>query len=275
MGPQQRGHTGTESTQGSAVPELFHLIERGEWVQVSERCKTHPREARVWVKLKKAAGSGYDTPGPPEDVELITVGNDSSANRSLGTVASSKSNGSANSTATHIIKCQPLHHACQRLRSVHGRIQRTLAYLEDAIVGSMNPPSPNINCSSLRARSRTVSTDTDGLGGLLSNNNLYPVASSTTYPDPTTTTTQSWHNEAILLDSSSLTHPTESAYNNIVAHDNIPIHEDPWIEACKAILALIEAHPEAAQLRESRHGCLPLHLAVFSMCPTPLPSPSV
>lgn len=35
--------------------------------------------------------------------------------------------------------------------------------------------------------------------------------------------------------------------------------------ACKAILALVEAHPQAAGERESRHGCLPLHLAVFGM----------
>ena len=45
--------------------------------------------------------------------------------------------------------------------------------------------------------------------------------------------------------------------------------DDPWIEACKAILAIIEAHPEAAAERETRHGCLPLHLAAFAMSPTP------
>lgn len=53
-------------------------------------------------------------------------------------------------------------------------------------------------------------------------------------------------------------------------------NEDEYVEACKAILALIEAHPEAASQRESRHGCLPLHLAAFGMCsspPTPPPPP--
>ena len=40
---------------------------------------------------------------------------------------------------------------------------------------------------------------------------------------------------------------------------------DPYVAACKAILALVEAHPQAAGERESRHGCLPLHLAVFGM----------
>ena len=41
---------------------------------------------------------------------------------------------------------------------------------------------------------------------------------------------------------------------------------DPYVSACKAIVALVEAHPQAAGERESRHGCLPLHLAVFGMC---------
>ena len=44
---------------------------------------------------------------------------------------------------------------------------------------------------------------------------------------------------------------------------------DPWIDACKAVLAILEAYPDAASMRESRHGCLPLHLAVFAMRPCP------
>jgi ankyrin repeat protein len=44
---------------------------------------------------------------------------------------------------------------------------------------------------------------------------------------------------------------------------------DPWIEACMAILAILDAYPDAASMRESRHGCLPLHLAAFAMCPCP------
>lgn len=50
--------------------------------------------------------------------------------------------------------------------------------------------------------------------------------------------------------------------------------EDEYVEACKAILTLLEIHPEAASQRESRHGCLPLHLAAFGMCSsTPLETP--
>jgi hypothetical protein len=45
--------------------------------------------------------------------------------------------------------------------------------------------------------------------------------------------------------------------------------DDPWIDACKAILAILKQNPRAAGQRESRHGCLPLHLACYAMCPTP------
>jgi Ankyrin repeats (3 copies) len=42
--------------------------------------------------------------------------------------------------------------------------------------------------------------------------------------------------------------------------------EDPFIAVCKFILLLLEVYPEACQVRESRHGCLPLHLAAFASC---------
>jgi hypothetical protein len=42
--------------------------------------------------------------------------------------------------------------------------------------------------------------------------------------------------------------------------------EDSFVEVCKFILLLISLYPEAAGARESRHGCLPLHLAAFASC---------
>jgi hypothetical protein len=42
--------------------------------------------------------------------------------------------------------------------------------------------------------------------------------------------------------------------------------EDPFVEVCRFILLLIRLYPDAAQKRESRHGCLPLHLAAFASC---------
>jgi hypothetical protein len=42
--------------------------------------------------------------------------------------------------------------------------------------------------------------------------------------------------------------------------------EDPFISVCRFILLLLEIYPEAASQRESRHGCLPLHLAAFASC---------
>jgi hypothetical protein len=42
--------------------------------------------------------------------------------------------------------------------------------------------------------------------------------------------------------------------------------EDSFVEVCKFIMLLISIYPEAASKRESRHGCLPLHLAAFASC---------
>jgi hypothetical protein len=42
--------------------------------------------------------------------------------------------------------------------------------------------------------------------------------------------------------------------------------EDPFISVCRFILLLLQIYPEAASQRESRHGCLPLHLAAFASC---------
>ena len=42
--------------------------------------------------------------------------------------------------------------------------------------------------------------------------------------------------------------------------------EDPFCLICQFILALLRLYPEAAGHRETRHGCLPLHLAAFASC---------
>jgi hypothetical protein len=42
--------------------------------------------------------------------------------------------------------------------------------------------------------------------------------------------------------------------------------DDPFVEVCRFVLLLIKLYPEAAQKRETRHGCLPLHLAAFASC---------
>jgi hypothetical protein len=42
--------------------------------------------------------------------------------------------------------------------------------------------------------------------------------------------------------------------------------QDPFAQVCRFILTLIKIYPDAAGQRESRHGCLPLHLAAFASC---------
>eukprot|EP00522_Entomoneis_paludosa_P010037 CAMPEP_0172466456 /NCGR_PEP_ID=MMETSP1065-20121228/56179_1 /TAXON_ID=265537 /ORGANISM="Amphiprora paludosa, Strain CCMP125" /LENGTH=711 /DNA_ID=CAMNT_0013223259 /DNA_START=428 /DNA_END=2560 /DNA_ORIENTATION=- len=41
---------------------------------------------------------------------------------------------------------------------------------------------------------------------------------------------------------------------------------DPFIQICKFILLLVKLYPDGAGQRETRHGCLPLHLAAFASC---------
>jgi hypothetical protein len=47
---------------------------------------------------------------------------------------------------------------------------------------------------------------------------------------------------------------------------NGAIEDDPFIEVCRFILLLVEMYPDACGMRETRHGCLPLHLAAFASC---------
>ena len=51
--------------------------------------------------------------------------------------------------------------------------------------------------------------------------------------------------------------------------ENAQSKTDPFIEVCKFIILLLELYPDAATMRESRHGCLPLHLVAFASCTLP------
>jgi len=52
----------------------------------------------------------------------------------------------------------------------------------------------------------------------------------------------------------------------VVQSCNSDSTEDPFVEVCRFILLLVQLYPEAAGSRESRHGCLPIHLAAFASC---------
>ena len=146
------------SKPSSGVTNLILLIEQSKWAEASQRALTHPHEVKQLVKLRKTTKSS------------------SGGSSSVGGVQISN------------VKCKALHHACQKLRSVHTNIY-------------------------------------SNRGGKSGN----------------------------------------------IAEGGKQIDQDEYIEACKCILTLIQLHPEACKERESRHGCLPLHLAVFSMCATPPP----
>ena len=167
----------TKKSSSKGVTNLILLIEQGQWTAASERAISHPHEVRQLVKLRKT------TKNPP------TANNTAASNNS-------KSGGGGANVQISNVKCKALHHACQKLRSVH-----TTIYQHKSTLNHDN----NLN-------------------------------------------------------------------NNSSSGRNI-IKEDEYIEACKCILTLIRIHPEACKERESRHGCLPLHLCVFSMCATPPPPP--
>lgn len=162
----------TKSSGGGGskgVTNLILLIEQGQWNAASQRAISHPHEVRQLVKLRKTTKNA-----PPSEASPNTTGGGASVQISN-------------------VKCKALHHACQKLRSVHTTIYQ-------------KKMTPHFH-EGQQQQQRKV------------------------------------------------------------------IEEDEYIEACKCILTLIRLHPEACKERESRHGCLPLHLCVFSMCATPPPPP--
>jgi hypothetical protein len=53
---------------------------------------------------------------------------------------------------------------------------------------------------------------------------------------------------------------------SVVPGNTDSTEEDPFMDVCRFILLLIQLYPDAAGTRESRHGCLPVHLAAFASC---------
>lgn len=77
-------------------------------------------------------------------------------------------------------------------------------------------------------------------------------ASNPSIPTSTTTKRLALHHACFKLRAAGATPPRSK--------------DDPFVEVCRFILLLIKLYPEAAQKRETRHGCLPLHLAAFASC---------
>jgi hypothetical protein len=201
----------------SSPNNLILLIERGKWAAATERARSHDHEVRQLVKLRKTTKNAPPMMSPSHNFGVMVVGaaatgaegggggTGAGASSSRGGGCSTSSQRVVGSSGGHIsgkknvqisnVKCKALHHACQKLRSVHTTIYQTKSVVAQAV---------------------------------------------------------------ILEDEDSNTR-------------RLIIEEDEYIEACKCILMLIRVHPEACRERESRHGCLPLHLCVFSMCDTPPP----
>lgn len=291
----------TKSSKHSAPPGILSLMEQGDWKAVRERARKYPKECQVWARMKKSSlrhpftggnsncntnNSGSRSTSGSESLSrdrepspcsssclsgnssmsfsmsysmnqdgsnsgsipnstngtsissMYNSGNNHNKQASARSFVSMESQTTQATTSTipsgniSSIRCKALHHACHKLRSIHSIFEQQLRDFE-----RMAMPAQS---SSLNNKSRVESAS------------------------PTILKSGEEEN----------THPNICSTSSILNSNFHTTDEyvDPWIEACKAILTLIEVYPEAASDRESRHGCLPLHLASFALRETPTPS---
>lgn len=261
----------TSASNNRSLPGIFVLMDQNNWKRVAERAKKYRKECRVTAYVKRTlhlppsqcdprdglggAGAGVGslrTRGVGQQHESFNTLDSNQSNSSQKT--DHVSNASNFNPKTHV-KCKALHHACHRLRRVHGHIRKRIAesLRHEQIYAAYNPSpviSPTVIQSSLPSISSSFDSSDDG-------QHLNSLSASGPF-DPFGFNSKSRGNRKMKWNR-----------NHQNAQDDVEEWDDPWIEACKAILAIIEQYPEAAGQRESRHGCLPIHLAVFAMCPTP------
>ena len=172
------------------------------------------------------------------------------------------------------VKCKALHHACHKLNSVHNQIRHLIQdewkeYLESAFDdGDIVPPMQSSSSLSNPTKNASTTTDTAAATAATPLSPSCHLVSGSSFDEfgdvPSIAEQLSPTLGKVMNCIYSPSSSTEQYTNNSSTE-----WDDPWIEACKAILTILEIYPEAARERESRHGCLPLHLAVFAMRPTP------
>lgn len=57
--------------------------------------------------------------------------------------------------------------------------------------------------------------------------------------------------------------------STVKCYNSKTMEDDPFIDVCRLILLLIQIYPDACGERETRHGCLPLHLVAFASSTLP------
>lgn len=197
--------------------------------------------SRVNQRAKKYKRECKKTVYLPKDRNRLKRGRSDASSSSVGLSKSFASQTTTASTRTvhhknsaqvesdKVVKCKALHHACHCLRRVHAHIRKCIS---ESLKVEIHSPRKN---SSRTFTSSAPSFDSSG-------DDMYRLSSHSFESFASTSSNQQY--------------------------DGVE-WDDPWIEACKAILTIIEQYPEAAEMRESRHGCLPIHLAAFAMGPTP------
>ena len=221
------------------LPGVFILMDQMNWGRAAQRAKKYRKECKVSAFVKrKQISNGIVQPSLMRgcsDGSTDLVGSYSAISMNdNGNGINGIKLGNRNSfdPNTHV-KCKALHHACDRLRRVHGHMRKLIIEALKMEKEGFHLPSPRVHSNSSN--------------------------SSTPFFDS--------FDEAGFHDTSRLSSRSFDTFQEDACAS--AEWDDPWIEACKAILVIIEQYPEAAGIRESRHGCLPLHLAVFAMGPTP------
>jgi len=293
----RQGTANTSISYNRKLPGVFTYIQQGKWSEAAERAKRHPRECKKWTTIKKsgaAATSSSSSSSPkilpnhlkmqqPSMTSMNTTGGggDFVHSTSFATMDTNSSICSATTTQInnqfHYVKCKALHHACHKLRTVHSHIRKLISislreFHEHTSVmegrGSFgaNTTSGATGAGTAPVKSNNTSKQNSNAGSSVSSR--CPSACNVT--------------DGLSFDSTDDSSTLNRFVNYVQGnnnHNNYNLNQngnhqeeewdDPWIEACKAILTILKIYPEAAGERESKHGCLPLHLAVFAMCDTP------
>ena len=244
------------------LPGLFHLIEQNNWSKVIERCSKYPRECEKWVMMKRVKNKTIShhqqelQRHQPQDVGLNTSIPSTSLSADM-TINIATIQGYTS------VKCKALHHACHKLNSVHSYIKRQIAAELNDYDAFIRQKQQQYEDDSDKNNHRSCSSPSS-----------CHLAAASSFDELITDKISPRLGQVVdcIKRNSPKSSSMLSKCNNSFSNDNNGNDEewdDPWIEACKAIISLLNVYPEAAQQRETRHGCLPIHLAAFAMCPTP------
>jgi len=229
-GSGSSGYAGSSSQQ-HRLPKLFVLIEMNQWNRVEERVRRHPREAARWATVRK----GRPLSAAP-------------------TTPSGGAGGAGAGTSGGISTPERYGPSSSSLAELQGGTPSSVVTAGTSSPG-MTTPERQIS----RVQCKALHHACQKLRSVYS----MPVPP----PKPSSSSSKSKSSSSNVISGVTYASGADGRVEGKDEEKNEEEEEaDPYVSACRAIIALVEAHPRAAGERESRHGCLPLHLAAFGMC---------